>query len=76
MREFHQGQEKTKQWHRIIYRYFKGQHFHMANGSYTEPGLRFDSKDEYKNDIATFQPISLSVKYGTTYEQILQNYRL
>lgn len=44
----------------------------MANGSYTGAwGCVLTLRSEYKNDIATFQPISLSVKYGTTYEQIL-----
>lgn len=46
--------------------------FNMANGSYTGAwGCVLTLRSEYKNDIATFQPISLSIKYGTTYEQIL-----
>lgn len=46
--------------------------YNMANGAYAGAwGCVLTLRSEYKNDIATFQPISLSVKYGTTYEQVL-----
>lgn len=45
--------------------------FNMANGAYTGAWYCvLTLRSEYKNDIVAFQPISLSVKYGTTYEQV------
>jgi hypothetical protein len=44
--------------------------YNLVSGAYTGSwGCVLTLRSEYKNDIAMFQPITLSVKYGTTYEQ-------
>lgn len=46
--------------------------YNLANGSYTGAwGCVLTLRSEYKNDIATFQTVTMSVKYGTTHEQAL-----